>query len=72
MKEERTPIEETDMGQAMGQRMEGIPRTPVIDPNQMPSLQGTHSNMPVLQGNPNPPMKSLYEQNLGLMTPINI
>ena len=72
MKEERTPIEETDMGQAMGQRMEGEPRTPVIDPNQMPSLQGTHSNMPVLQGNPNPPIKSLYEQNLGLMTPINI
>ena len=72
MKEERTPIEETDMGQAMGQRMEGVPLTPVIEPNQMPNLEGKYSAMPVLPGNPNPPTKSLYEQNMGLMKPINI
>ena len=72
MKEERTPIEETDMGQAMGQRKEGGPITPVIEPNQMPHLEGKYSAMPVLPGNPNPPINSLHEQNMGLMKPINI
>ena len=52
----RTPIEETDMGQAMGQRYEGHPRGRVIDPNEMPSLQGTFSGMPVLRGYPNHPL----------------
>ena len=67
MKEEHTPLDETDMGRAMKQRMQGEPLTPVLDPNKMPSLKGMYAPMPVLPGNPNPPLKSLYEQNLGLM-----
>ena len=58
--------------QPRGDIMQGEPLTPVIDPNQMPSLEGTHSPMPVLPGNPNPPINSLHEQNMGLMIPINI
>ena len=67
-----TPIDETDMGRAMNQRYEGEGTTPVLDPNQMPSLEGTYAPMPVVPQNPNPPLKSLYEQNLGLMRPIGV
>jgi hypothetical protein len=56
-----TPIEETDIGQAMGQRMEGIPRTRVINPHQM-GLQENYSNMPVI--NPKPPSALPNEDNL--------
>ena len=56
-----TPIEETDIGQAMGQRMEGIPRTRVINPHQM-GLQENYSNMPVI--NPEPPSALPNEDNL--------
>ena len=56
-----TPIEETDIGQAMGQRMEGIPRTPIINPNQL-GLQENYSNMPVI--NPEPPSALPNEDNL--------
>ena len=65
-------IQEEGRFQTGGDVMQGEPLTPVIDPNQMPSLEGTYSPMPVLPGNPNPPIKSLYEQNIGLMRPINI
>ena len=58
--------------QTGGDVMQGESNMPVINPNQMPSLQGKHSNMPVLPGNPNPPTNSLYEQNMGLMQPIDI
>jgi hypothetical protein len=55
----RTPLSETDMGKAMEQKYEGEPLTPVINPNEMPSLEGTFSAMPVLGGNPVPPTKAL-------------
>ena len=67
-----TPIDETDMGRAMSQRYEGEGITPILDPNQMPGLKGTYSPMPVVPQNPNPPLKSLYEQNLGLMRPMDV
>lgn len=56
-----TPIDDTDMGRAMEQRYEGEPLTPIIDPNKMPSLQGTFSAMPVLEGNPNPPLSIMQK-----------
>lgn len=55
----RTPLSETDMGKAMEQKYQGEPLTPVINPNEMPSLEGTFSAMPVLGGNPVPPTKAL-------------
>ena len=55
----RTPLSETDMGKAMEQKYQGEPLTPVINPNEMPSLKGTFSAMPVLGGNPVPPTKAL-------------
>ena len=64
--------EEQGKFQTGGDVMQGESLTPVINPNQMPSLEGTYSAMPVLPGNTNPPIKSLYEQNVGLMKPINI
>ena len=66
------PLDETDMGRAMNQRYEGEGTTPILDPNQMPGLEGTYAPMPVVPRNPNPPLKSLYEQNLGLMRPIDV
>ena len=53
----RTSIEETDMGQALGQRYEGEPLTPLINPNAI--IEGgldMQYNMPVLESNQNPPL----------------
>ena len=61
--------------QTGGDVMQGESNMPVINPNQMPSLQGTYSNMPVLPGNPNPPgidKEDIMKQNMGLMQPIDI
>ena len=54
----------------MNSQIRGEPITPVIDPNEMPSLKGTYSNMPVIQNNPNPTgvPDDILRQNLGLMS----
>ena len=63
MKEERS-----NLG---GDIMFGEPRTPVINPNQMPNLQNSYSNMPVVPDNFNnaPGIKDEERENMGLMKP---
>jgi len=45
--------------------------TPVINPNQMPNLQNSYSNMPVVPDNFNnaPGIKDEERENMGLMKP---
>tara|TARA_R100001230_G_C5643297_1_gene149164 strand:- start:310 stop:780 length:471 start_codon:yes stop_codon:yes gene_type:complete len=52
----------------MDEQMFGEARTPVIDPAQMPSLEGTKFDMPVLETNPNPTGLPETELSPGLMT----
>ena len=52
----------------MDEQMFGEARTPVIDPAQMPSLEGTKFDMPVLERNPNPTGLPETELSPGLMT----
>ena len=52
----------------MDSQMPGEARTPVIDPAQMPSLEGTKFDMPVLEKNPNPTGLPETELSPGLMT----
>tara|TARA_Y100001973_G_scaffold16183_2_gene23500 strand:- start:3167 stop:3592 length:426 start_codon:yes stop_codon:yes gene_type:complete len=54
-----------------GDVMQGEARTPILNPNQMPSLQGTYSNMPVIPNNFNnaPGIDDAQRENMGLMQP---
>ena len=52
----------------MDEQMFGEARTPVIDPAQMPNLEGTRFDMPVLETNPNPTGLPENELSPGLMT----
>jgi hypothetical protein len=54
-----------------GDVMQGEARTPVLNPNQMPSLQGMYSNMPVIPNNFNnaPGIDDAQRENMGLMQP---
>jgi len=63
MNEERSPLG--------GDVMFGEGRTPVLNPNEMPSLQNTYSNMPVIPDNFNnaPGIKDEERENMGLMKP---
>ena len=63
MKEERSALG--------GDVMFGEGRTPVFNPNEMPNLQNTYSNMPVIPDNFNnaPGIKDEERENMGLMKP---
>ena len=63
MKEERSALG--------GDIMFGQGRTPVFNPNEMPNLQNTYSNMPVIPDNFNnaPGIKDEERENMGLMKP---
>jgi len=63
MKEERSALG--------GDVMFGQGRTPVFNPNEMPNLQNTYSNMPVIPDNFNnaPGIKDKERENMGLMKP---
>ena len=52
----------------MDSQLPGEVRTPVIDPAQMPNLEGTRFDMPVLETNPNPTGLPENELSPGLMT----
>ena len=52
----------------MDSQLPGEVRTPVIDPAQMPNLEGTRFDMPVLETNPNPTGLPETELSPGLMT----
>jgi len=63
MKEERSALG--------GDVMFGQGRTPVLNPNEMPNLQNTYSNMPVIPDNFSnaPGIKDEERENMGLMKP---
>ena len=75
MKEEKERVD-TETGKPLTQIQEDIMdsqlpgevRTPVIDPAQMPNLEGTRFDMPVLETNPNPTGLPENELSPGLMT----
>ena len=75
MQEEKERID-TETGKPLTQIQEDIidsqlpgeVRTPVIDPAQMPNLEGTRFDMPVLETNPNPTGLPENELSPGLMT----
>tara|TARA_R110000823_G_scaffold291634_1_gene410038 strand:- start:1128 stop:1541 length:414 start_codon:yes stop_codon:yes gene_type:complete len=54
-----------------GDIMFGEPKTPVLNPNEMPNLTDTYSNMPVIPDNFNnaPGIKDEERENMGLMKP---
>ena len=52
----------------MDSQLHGEAKTPIIDPAQMPSLEGTRFDMPVLETNPNPTGLPETELSPGLMT----
>ena len=64
MNEERSPLVGGDV-------MFGETRTPVLNPNEMPSLQNKYSNMPVVPDNFNnaPGIKDENRESMGLMKP---
>ena len=75
MQEEKERID-TETGKPLTQIQEDImdsqlygeARTPVLDPAQMPSLEDTRFDMPVLETNPNPTGLPENELSPGLMT----
>ena len=75
MKEEKERVD-TETGKPLTQIQEDImdsqlygeARTPVLDPAQMPSLEDTRFDMPVLETNPNPTGLPENELSPGLMT----
>ena len=75
MKEEKERVD-TETGKPLTQIQEDImdsqlygeARTPVLDPAQMPSLEGTKFDIPVLETNPNPVGLPETELSPGLMT----
>ena len=75
MQEEKERID-TETGKPLTQIQEDImdsqlygeARTPVLDPAQMPSLEDTRFDMPVLETNPNPTGLPETELSPGLMT----
>ena len=75
MQEEKQRVDDEDgkpltqiQEDIMDEQMFGEARTPVIDPAQMPSLEGTKFDMPVLETNPNPTGLPENELSPGLMT----
>ena len=75
MQEEKQRVDDEDgkpltqiQEDIMDSQLPGEARTPVIDPAQMPNLEGTRLDMPVLETNPNPTGLPENELSPGLMT----
>ena len=75
MQEEKQRVDDEDgkpltqiQEDIMDSQLPGEARTPVIDPAQMPNLEGTRFDMPVLETNPNPTGLPENELSPGLMT----